>query len=344
MKLENRGAADKDTMENVGHDIAGEDRIEAGMLEERQFAMAASEQDRALETITIMEEVVKRANLNAAFKRVVANKGSAGFDNMHIDELDGWLRANKGILIEQLLNGTYQPQPIRRVDIPKPNGGTRQLGIPTVVDRLVQQAILQVLTRIIDPLFSNSSYGFRPNRSAHQALQQAQKYVAEGRWIVVDIDIEKFFDCVNHDILMSRLARHIEDKRLLKIVRRFLQAGIMENGVCIRKEEGTPQGGPLSPLLANLLLNDLDKELEKRGHKFCRYADDCNIYVGSLEAGKRAMESIAAFLEKKLRLRINREKSEVAPSRHQIIPGISAAEVWNACYSKEKHPKSKAGN
>jgi RNA-directed DNA polymerase len=236
-------------------------------------------------------------------------------DGMTVHELADWLRKNHVALTASLLDGTYQPQPVRGVQIPKPGGGgKRQLGIPVAVDRLVQQAILQVLNPILDPTFSNSSYGFRPGRSPHMALEQARKYVAqEGREIVVDLDLEKFFDRVNHDILMSRVARRIGDKRLLRIIRRFLQAGLMQDGVCVARDEGTPQGGPLSPLLANLLLDDLDQLLDSRGHRFCRYADDCNIYVRSLAAGQRVMQSVTQFLEGKLRLRVNREKSAVAP-------------------------------
>lgn len=210
---------------------------------------------------------------------------------------------------------------MRGAQIPKPGGGMRQLGIPTVSDRLVQQAILQVLEPLLDPTFSNSSYGFRPGRGAHAALAQAQQYVAEGRTIVVDIDLEKFFDRVNHDILMARLARRVADKRLLRIVRRFLEAGLMQDGVCSARHEGTPQGGPLSPLLANLLLDDLDKELERRGHRFCRYADDCNIYVQSKAAGERVLVSVTRFLEDVLRLRVNREKSAVAASEERKFLG-----------------------
>ena len=288
----------------------GEGGTRAAACEESQ-ASTASDQTRAL-TTDLMEEVCKRENLNQAYKRVKANKGSAGVDGMTVHDLKSWLAEHKETLIASLRDGRYQPQPVRGVEIPKPGGGMRQLGIPTVVDRLVQQAILQVLEPLLDPTFSESSYGFRPGRSAHQALHKSQKYVAEGRGIVVDVDLEKFFDRVNHDILMSRLARRVADKRLLRIVRRFLEAGMMSNGVCIERHEGTPQGGPLSPLLANLLLDDLDKELERRGHRFCRYADDCNIYVQSKAAGERVMQSVVTFVEKRLRLRVNRDKSAVA--------------------------------
>jgi len=233
---------------------------------------------------------------------------------MTVDELADWLRNHQETLTTSLLEGTYWPLPVRGAQFRKPDGGQRQLGIPVVVDRLVQQAILQVLNPIWDPTFSHSSYGFRPGRDAHMALEQARKYVAqEGREIVVDLDLEKFFDRVNHDILMSRIARRIGDKRLLRIIRRYLQADMMQDGVRVTRDEGTPQGGPLSPLLANLLLDDLDQELERRGHYFCRYADDCNIYVQSLTAGQRVRESVTRFLEEKLRLRVNRLKSAVAP-------------------------------
>ena len=278
-----------------------------------QQTFAAWEQKRAL-TATLMEQVCDPKNLVRAYRRVRANKGKPGVDGMTVHELADWLRSNQAALTTSLLEGTYQPHPVRGVQIPKPGGGQRQLGIPVVVDRLVQQAILQVLEPILDPTFSNSSYGFRPGRSAHLALEQARQYVSrEGREIVVDLDLEKFFDRVNHDILLARVARRIGDKRLLRIIRRFLQAGMMQDGVCVARDEGTPQGGPLSPLLANLLLDDLDKDLERRGHRFCRYADDCNIYVRSLAAGQRVMGSVVRFLEEKLRLRVNRDKSAVAP-------------------------------
>jgi RNA-directed DNA polymerase len=270
------------------------------------------EQQRAL-TRGLMELVVGPANLNRAYRRVRANKGAPGADRMTVGELGPWLGRNKDEITRQLLSGEYKPQPVKGVKIPKPNGGVRQLGIPTVVDRFVQQAILQVLEPNFDSTFSESSYGFRPGRGAHDALSQASKYVAAGgREIVVDVDLAKFFDRVNHDILMSRLYRRIGDRRLLRITRRFLEAGILQDGVCMRRIKGTPQGGPLSPLLANILLDDLDKELERRGHCFCRYADDCNIYVRSQEAGQRVMSSIKRFLEQKLHLQVNQEKSAVA--------------------------------
>lgn len=279
----------------------------------RQQTFTAFDQQRAL-TVNLMEQVCDPKNLLGAYRRVRANKGTPGVDGMTVNALADWLRNNQAALTTSLLDGTYRPQPVRGVQIPKPGGGKRQLGIPTVIDRLVQQMILQVLEPILDPTFSNSSYGFRPGRSAHMALQQARKYVAqEGREFVVDLDLEKFFDRVNHDILMSRVARRIGDKRLLGILRRFLQAGLMQEGVCTARDEGTPQGGPLSPLLANLLLDDLDQLLESRGHRFCRYADDCNIYVRSLAAGQRVMQSVTRFLEEKLKLKVNRDKSAVAP-------------------------------
>jgi RNA-directed DNA polymerase len=268
-----------------------------------------------------MERVCDPKNLNQAYKRVKANGGAPGVDGRSVGDLRDWLAEHKEELIRSLLEGSYRPEPVREVEIPKPGGGKRQLGIPTVVDRLVQQAILQALDPLLDPTFSESSYGFRPKRSAHQALRQAQKYVADGREIVVDLDLEKFFDRVNHDLLMSRLARRIADKRLLSIVRRFLEAGILRHGVHVERYEGTPQGGPLSPLLSNLLLDELDQELERRGHRFCRYADDCNIYVKSQAAGQRVMASVTAFLENHLRLRVNRDKSAVAAVEERTFLG-----------------------
>lgn len=260
----------------------------------------------------LMEAVVGRENMTEAYERVVENGGAAGMDRMTVDELKSHLKVHWSRIKEELLMGQYQPSPVRRVDIPKPGGkGTRMLGIPCVVDRLIQQALHQVLQGIFDPTFSFSSYGFRPGRSAHQAVQQAQAYVAEGKRWVVDMDLEKFFDRVNHDILMARVARKIKDKRVLGLIRRYLQAGMMEDGLVTQRTQGTPQGGPLSPLLSNILLDDLDKELERRGHAFCRYADDCNIYVQSRAAGERVLASITRFLEKRLKLKVNPEKSAV---------------------------------
>jgi RNA-directed DNA polymerase len=305
--------------EKPRHDQDGEARSLSARHEEPQ-APTALDPARAL-TVSLMEEVTNRDNLNRAYHRVKANKGAAGVDGLTVDDLKTWIAAHKDEFIAALLNGSYQPQPVRGVQIPKPGGGVRQLGIPTVVDRLVQQAILQVLEKLLDPTFSASSFGFRPERGAIDALAQAKRYVAEGRAIVVDLDLEKFFDRVNHDILMSRLARRVGDKRLLKIVRRFLEAGMMQGGVCAERHEGTPQGGPLSPLLANLLLDDLDRELERRRHAFCRYADDCNIYVQSQAAGERVLASVTAFLEGRLKLRVNRMKSAVAPVQERKFLG-----------------------
>ncbi|WP_458646960.1 group II intron reverse transcriptase/maturase [Thermodesulfobium fumaratoxidans] len=258
-----------------------------------------------------MEEVVSRENMTKALRRVEENKGAPGVDSMPVESLLPYLQKNWPQIKEQLLTGTYQPQPVRRVEIPKPSGGVRMLGIPTVTDRLIQQALLQVLTPIFDPEFSDASYGFRPKRRAHDAVRKARQYVQEGYQWIVDMDLEKFFDRVNHDILMARVARKIKDKRILKLIRSYLAAGVMINGVVMTTDEGTPQGGPLSPLLANIILDDLDKELEKRVHKFVRYADDCNIYIKSKRAGQRVMENITAFLKNKLKLKVNEQKSAV---------------------------------
>jgi RNA-directed DNA polymerase len=303
---------------SVRHGAGGEGGTGSAAHEEWQ-ATTALNRERAL-TGGLMERICERENLNRAYKRVKGNKGAPGIDGMTVGELYGWLIEHKEELVESLLTGSYEPQPVRGKEIRKPGGGKRRLGIPTVVDRVVQQAILQVVEGIVDPTFSGSSYGFRRGRSAHQAVKQAAEYVAGGRGIVVDIDLEKFFDRVNHDMLVARLARHVKDKRLLRIVRRFLEAGMMWDGICVERDEGTPQGGPLSPLLANLLLDDLDKELEGRGHRFCRYADDCNIYVRTEKAGERVMASVTRFLEGELRLRVNRGKSAVAPvHRRQFL-------------------------
>jgi len=258
-----------------------------------------------------MEQVVARENMLAALKRVERNGGAPGVDGLPTERLRDQIRAEWPRIREELLTGTYRPMPVRRVEIPKPGGGKRLLGIPTAMDRLIQQALLQVLTPIFDPQFSEASYGFRPGRRAHDAVKKARQYVEEGYEWAVDLDIEKFFDRVNHDILMARVARKVTDKRVLILIRRYLTAGVMVNGVVIETAEGTPQGGPLSPLLANILLDDLDKELEKRGHKFVRYADDCNIYVKSKRAGERVMASIRNFLQERLKLKINQQKSAV---------------------------------
>ncbi len=278
---------------------------------ERQ-ASAAGEGKTRPKAMELTEEVLRRENLFEALRRVRSNQGAPGVDGMTVEALVPYLKENWPSIREELLQGTYKPAPVRRVEIPKPEGkGMRSLGIPTVLDRLIQQAILQVLTPIFDSHFSEGSYGFRPGRGCHGAVMAARKYAEAGRRYVVDIDLEKFFDRVNHDVLMARVARRVGDKRLLRLMRRYLEAGVMSEGVIQVHEEGTPQGGPLSPLLSNILLDDLDKELERRGHRFCRYADDCNIYVRSAAAGERVMESITRFLEKRLRLRVNREKSAV---------------------------------
>ena len=258
-----------------------------------------------------MEAILGRENMMAALRRVEANKGAAGADGMPVEELRAYLVANWPHIKEDLLAGRYRPAPVRGVEIPKPGGGKRLLGIPTVLDRLIQQAMHQVLMPLFDPGFSGSSYGFRPGRSAHQAVLAARSHMAAGRRWVVDIDLEKFFDRVNHDVLMARVARKVADKRVLRLIRRYLQAGLLLDGLATARREGTPQGGPLSPLLSNILLDDLDKELERRGHAFCRYADDCNIYVRSRRAGERLMASLTRFLAERLRLAVNLAKSAV---------------------------------
>ena len=284
-------------------------------------AATASERTKPM-VVDLMDQVVNRENLIWALKRVRANKGSPGIDGMTVDDLTDYLREHWQPIRERLLRGDYCPQPVKEVVIPKPGGGTRRLGIPTVLDRFIQQAILQVLDPIFDPTFSIHSYGFRPHRRAHQAVTQAKRYIAEGYEWVIDMDLEKFFDRVNHDILMGRLARRIEDKRVLRVIRGYLKAGIMVNGVVQERWEGTPQGGPLSPLLSNILLDELDKELERRGHRFCRYADDANVYVKSQRAGERVFESIESFLLKRLKLRVNRAKSAVARYHERSFLGF----------------------
>ena len=276
------------------------------------------------ETPELMDQVVRRENMVLAYWRVVRNAGSAGVDGVTVDDLDGYSQTHWARVRKELLNGSYIPQPVRRVEIDKPDGkGKRLLGIPTVMDRMIQQAVLQVLTPIFDPTFSERNYGFRPGRSAHDALAQVSADMADGyRW-VVDIDLEKFFDRVNHDVLMVRVARRVKDKRVLRLIGRYLRAGVMEGGVVSPRSEGTPQGGPLSPLLSNILLDELDKELEARGHRFARYADDCNVYVRSEAAGERVLASLERFLGKRLRLRINEEKSGVARPWDRAFLGYS---------------------
>jgi len=259
----------------------------------------------------LLEKILSNENLNLAFKRVKSNKGSSGIDGMGVGDLLAYLRENGKQVREDILNGRYKVQPVKRVEIPKADGGVRLLGIPTVLDRMIQQAIYQVIEPIFDETFSLGSYGFRKKKSAKDAVLKSREYIEEGYNWVVDIDLEKFFDRVNHDILMSRVARKIKDKRVLKLIRLYLESGVMINGVVHTSDEGAPQGGNLSPLLANIMLDDLDKELERRGHKFCRYADDCNIYVRSQKSGERVMESISEFIEKKLKLKVNKSKSAV---------------------------------
>lgn len=266
---------------------------------------------------------MERGNIRLAYQRVVENKGAPGIDGLRVDELKDWLRGNWPTVRVTLLEGRYLPQPVRAVEIPKATSGVRLLGIPTVVDRLIQQALLQVLQPLCEPHFSESSYGFRPRRSASQAVKAAQGYVRDGKRWVVDLDLEKFFDRVNHDILMSRVARRVTDERVLKLIRRYLQVGLMREGLSEVREQGTPQGGPLSPLLSNLLLDDLDRELEGRGHRFCRYADDCNIYVASKAAAEHAMAQVTGFLEKKLKLVVNRDKSACARPWERKFLGYS---------------------
>ena len=289
--------------------------------EETESSRTRSEFENPASTDRMMEAICEWGNLKEAMWRVKANKGSAGIDGMTVDELPDYPQLL--VIREQLLSGVYEPQPVKRVEIPKPDGGVRKLGIPTALDRFVQQAVMQVLQQQWDRTFSDSSYGFRPGRSTHQAVAQAQQYIAAGYGWVVDLDLEKFFDRVNHDKLMGQIAKRVRDKRLLKLIRAFLNAGVMENGLVSPSVEGTPQGGPLSPLLSNLVLDELDRELEHRGHRFVRYADDCNIYVRSERSGQRVMDSITRFITQRLKLKVNDKKSAVARPQERKFLGFS---------------------
>jgi RNA-directed DNA polymerase len=310
-----------------------EDRGEApkGLPEGTESSAGKRGTESPAITEQLMEEVCGRENCKQALKRVKANKGSAGVDGMTVQQLPEYLKQHWPVIREQLLNGTYEPQPVKRVEIPKPDGGVRKLGIPTVLDRLIQQAVMQVLQRRWDPTFSEHSHGFRPKRSAHQAVAKAQQYIAAGHRWVVDLDLEKFFDRVNHDKLMAAIARRVTDKRVLQLIGAFLKVGVMENGLVSPAEEGTPQGGPLSPLLSNIVLDELDRELERRKHRFVRYADDCNIYVRSRRAGQRVMSNVTRFLTRRLKLKVNEAKSAVARPVERKFLGFS--------FSNHKEPK-----
>jgi len=306
----------------VQRELALRARSEAPGVQRSGEASTVASGDARSGTGYLMQQVVARSNVRRALARVKENRGSPGMDGMTVAELPRYLNEHWEELREQLLGGTYQPRPVRRQEIAKRGGGVRTLGIPCVLDRLIQQAILQVLQPLVDPTFSDHSYGFRPGRSAHDAVKAAQRYVQEGRGWVVDVDLEKFFDRVNHDILMDRLYRRISDRELLRLIRRYLKAGMMADGVVMERYEGTPQGGPLSPLLANLLLDEVDKELEKRGHAFVRYADDCNVYVRSRHAGERVMAALERIYAR-LKLRVNRGKSAVAPAHQRSFLSFS---------------------
>lgn len=308
--------------------VSGSQSIKVLQVEE------AGEQERAL-THDLMGAILCHGNIKQAYKQVKQNKGVAGIDQMPVGEFAIWYAENGETLLSKLFNGTYQPQGVKRVAIDKPNGGKRKLGIPTVTDRIIQQAIAQVLSRIYERKFSDHSYGFRPNRSAHQALRRGSEYVKEGRFIVIDMDLKTFFDVVNHDRLMYRLSLTIGDKVLLGLIRKYLQSGIMVDGVLSQRTEGTPQGSPLSPLLSNIVLDELDKELERRGHQFVRYADDCNIYVRSQAAGERVMESVSNFIENKLKLTVNKEKSKVCQVNQTNFLGYTLQKDGNLSISSK---------
>jgi len=271
----------------------------------------------------LLEQMVERDNMKLAYRRVMQNKGAPGVDRLSVSKLPEYLRNNWRTIKEQLLSGKYEPKPVLRVEIPKASGGTRKLGVPTVLDRLIQQAMYQVLLPLFDPYFSESSYGFRPGRSAHQAVLAARSYQHVGKRWVVDMDLASFFDEVNHDILMSRVGRRVKDRKMLYLIRLYLQSGVMSGGVVSRTVKGTPQGGPLSPLLSNIMLDDLDKELESRGHSFCRYADDCNVYVSSRRSAERVLDSVSRYVEGRLKLKVNRQKSAVARPWKRTFLGYS---------------------
>jgi len=300
--------------------------------------MAKREAESMADREQLMAAVCERKNCKQALARVKSNKGSAGIDGMTVEQLPVYLKQHWPTIREQLLRGTYKPQPVKRVEIPKPDGGLRKLGIPTVLDRFIQQAVMQVLQRSWEQTFSAHSYGFRPGRSAHQAVSKAQQYIADGHGWVVDLDLEKFFDQVHHDRLMAKLAQRISDKQMLKLIRAFLRAGVLEGGLVSPVDEGTPQGGPLSPLLSNIVLDELDQELERRGHRFVRYADDCNIYVRSQRAGERVMKSVSQLITKKLKLKVNEQKSAVArPSKRKFL---SFSFTWQREPKRRLAPKA----
>lgn len=305
------------TKQDSTTEVAGE-TCETGDRGGEKFEATSEAQDQSL-----MEEILDKENLKIAYARVVKNGGAAGIDGLSTDDLQAYLAANWKQIKQELLQGTYKPRPVRRVNIPKPGGGKRQLGIPTVMDRFIQQAVMQVLQRKWDSTFSEHSYGFRPGRSAKQAIEAARKHIEGGYRVVVDIDLEKFFDRVNHDVLMNRVTKRISDKRVHKLIRAYLNAGALEGGLTSASKEGIPQGGPLSPLLSNLLLDELDRELERRNLHFVRYADDCNIYVASQRAGERVMKGITEFLGKRLRLQVNKEKSAVGKPWSRSFLGVS---------------------
>lgn len=314
------GVKQQKSQEELAFMSTGKVKPEAELEEGTETPTAGGKAESQGRNEQLMEVILERENLKQALKRVERNQGAAGVDGMGVEELKPYLKQHWTRLRGQLLSGSYEPQAVRRVEIPKAGGGRRKLGIPTAVDRFIQQAVLQVLQPEWDQRFSEYSYGFRPERSAHQAIAKAQEYIKAGYEIVVDIDLEKFFDRVNHDVLMSRVARRVADKRVLKLIRGYLNSGVLENGLVSATDEGTPQGGPLSPLLSNLLLDELDKELERRGHRFVRYADDCNIYVRSERAGERVMAGTKRFLERRLRLKVNEQKSAVGkPSERKFL-------------------------